>query len=256
MPSLSFEKRTWQDRERSIIAELEFSSEFVSSRVGIQIDDQIQQVQLQHQTKMSVERLSSKMRFSWQPILLLLIVFSVSANSFILAPRIRLRQSNLLAASDADGDENDTARLLRQCASERSVDAAKIICALVRLEQLPSPSIPADAITGVFELIFSSAVADLPLVGGLLGGYLPNREIITFDLANTEMTLKVETLPFLPTIDICGKNLVWNAEEATLEYTIQGKESASRWKVLFADEYVVAARSSVTGLNVIQRLST
>ena len=67
------------------------------------------------------------------------------------------------------------------------------------------------------------------------------------------MSLIVQTLPFVPSIDIFGDNLIWK-EEGALEYTVRGKDSASRWDILYADESVCAAKSSVTGFNVIKRI--
>mmetsp|Transcript_22366 Transcript_22366/g.26944 ORF Transcript_22366/g.26944 Transcript_22366/m.26944 type:complete len:106 (+) Transcript_22366:1-318(+) len=104
----------------------------------------------------------------------------------------------------------------------------------------------------------------LPLVGNLLNGYMPNREIITFDFAKEkqQMSLIVETLPFLPTIDIYGDDLQWDEATSTIEYTVRRKHNnsstesnkKSTWKILYADQDIVAAKSSVTGLNVIRRI--
>ena len=110
-------------------------------------------------------------------------------------------------------------------------------------------------VNGSFELIYSSAVAKLPVVGAWWDGYLPNREIIKFDLENGELRLCVETFPFVPTIDIIGENLIYDEITASLEYTVKGKTKASNWDILYADQDVIAAKSSVTGLNVIRRLS-
>ena len=110
-------------------------------------------------------------------------------------------------------------------------------------------------VSGTFDLIFSSAVADLPIIGGLLDGYLPNRETIIFDFDAGIMSLEVEILPFLPTIDILGENLSWDESLSTLSYNIKGKSSTSQWNILYSDEEVLAAKSSVTGLNVIKKTS-
>ena len=42
-----------------------------------------------------------------------------------------------------------------------------------------------------WELIFSSAAAKLPL----LDGYMPNREVLTWDLERSRLELEIETLP-------------------------------------------------------------
>ena len=125
------------------------------------------------------------------------------------------------------------------------------------VSQSATKFIDRNLVEGKFELVFSSAVAGIPFIGKILDGYMPNREIITFDFDSKEMSLVVELLPFLPTIDIYGADLKWDEQDAVLEYTVRGKEetSPSQWDMLFADDNVVAARSSVTGLNVIWRLS-
>jgi hypothetical protein len=81
-------------------------------------------------------------------------------------------------------------------------------------------------VNGSFELIFSSAVAQLPIVGNILDGYLPNKETIVFDFDAGVMSLTAETLPFLPKVDIIGEGLD-GATQATLSYIIQGKDKKS-----------------------------
>lgn len=152
--------------------------------------------------------------------------------------------------------------VIRECATQRSVDASVVISTLEKLENTCSNnnpfnnSVDENVIGGKFELIFSSAVANLPVLGSVFGGYMPNKEIITFDLEEKQMSLIVELLPFLPTIDIFGDSLQFNKETGIIEYTIRGKEEQppSKWDILYADNNVVAARSSVTGLNVIRRV--
>ena len=68
------------------------------------------------------------------------------------------------------------------------------------------------------------------------------------------MKLEVELFSFLPNIDIVGEDLQWQDETSSLTYRVQGKDKQSQWKVLYADDDLVAAESSVTGLNVIQRI--
>eukprot|EP01083_Nonionella_stella_P116114 344793_1 len=132
--------------------------------------------------------------------------------------------------------EKDLVNVLQKCAIDRSAKASDVIETLEKLERsltskpLGSTSIYlkevdlSTALDGTFELIFSSAIANLPILGNLCGGYMPNKEIITFDLEKKEMSLVVELLPFLPSIDIFGESLTLNKDGATLEYVVQGKE--------------------------------
>ena len=114
--------------------------------------------------------------------------------------------------------------------------------------------IPKELINGTFELIFSSSVSNLPLgIGNLLDGYMPNKETIIFDLEAGRMSLSVETLPFLPSIDIVGEKLSWEGSTNTLQYIVQGKDTISEWNIIYADDTVVAGKSSVTGYNVLRR---
>ena len=70
------------------------------------------------------------------------------------------------------------------------------------------------------------------------------------------MSLAVETLPFIPSINIYGDELTWDADGSTLSYRIRSDQPKplSTWRILYADAELVAARSSVTGLNVIKRV--
>jgi len=163
-------------------------------------------------------------------------------------------------ATPEDLPSSTSSEVIRRCAMERSVDASDVISILERMEQLPAldrERIDVKSVSGEFELIFSSAVAKLPLLGSWFNGYMPNRETITFDTERKQMSLIVELLPFLPKINIYGDELTWDEKAGVLEYTVKrGKEenpAPSRWTVLYADDEVVAARSSVTGLNVIRR---
>ena len=123
-------------------------------------------------------------------------------------------------------------------------------------EQQPPPSVPKEFLEGTFELVFSSAVKELPFVGMFYDGYMPSKEIMNFNFTAGEMTLTVETLPLMPQIDIVGDKLTWDPEKATLSYIIEGREEMppSTWQILYASEHVLAARSSVTGLNVVRRI--
>lgn len=168
----------------------------------------------------------------------------------VTGPRLNL---SLEATSDA---HLTTQQLLSECIATRSTSADQVIQELQKLDNLTDPpKIAQSNVVGKFELVFSSGVANLPLVGKILNGYLPNREIIEFNPEEGFMTLDVETLPFLPIISIKGSNLQWNQESAVLSYIIEGKDKRSEWKVLYADDAMVAAKSSVTGLNIIKRIS-
>ena len=149
-------------------------------------------------------------------------------------------------------------QVLSRCAVQRSPGADEVINVLLDLEcsRVVAGSLEVSEISGVYELVFSSAVAELPLVGGLLKGYLPNKELITFDFETSLMSLAVETLPFIPSINIYGDELTWDADGSTLSYRIRSNQPKplSTWTILYADAELVAARSSVTGLNVIKRV--
>lgn len=115
-------------------------------------------------------------------------------------------------------------------------------------------NIPKAMVDGSFELVFSPAVANFPIVGPWFDGYLPNKEIIKFDLENGELQLSVETFPFLPPIDIVGEKLSYDEITASLMYTVKGKDKTSQWDILYAEQGALTAKSSVTGLNVIRRI--
>jgi hypothetical protein len=178
-----------------------------------------------------------------------------------------------ISTLQATTNNNTIKEILFQCALEQSIPAQQVIETLESLDTTTSTnnddndnsmsrmmvlSHQQDYVAGTFELIFSSAVAQLPVVGSWLDGYLPNKETIQFDFEQGKMTLNVETLPFLPPLTIVGEDLTWQKEEglssSTLSYKIQGKDTTSYWKILYADETVVAGKSSVTGLNVIRRI--
>ena len=152
----------------------------------------------------------------------------------------------------ASSSSDDAAALLVRSACHRDVAAAQVLRVLEAVERrtLGLPITEAD-LDGHFELIFASAAARLPL----LDGYMPNREFLAWDFAAGRLDLEIETLPFLPTIKVVGEGLTWDAATQTLSYTV-GKKPPSTWSILFMDDQagVVAARSSVTGLNLIRRL--
>lgn len=163
---------------------------------------------------------------------------------------------------DPDDAAAAAADVVRACARERTGSAADVLSALGKLEaRRVGP--PADASlfgsadggVAAWELVFASAVADLPLVGGLLNGYLPNRETLRWDLAGERLDLEIELLPLAPCVQVEGSGLRWDSEAQTLTYAVK-ERPPSTWTVLYADPDagVLAARSSVTGLNIIKRV--
>lgn len=160
-----------------------------------------------------------------------------------------------LAVKATSGAYSSPQEVLSECVTTRSTPADQVIRELQKLDNATDPpKILPSNVVGKFELVFSSGVANLPLVGRILNGYLPNKEIIEFNPEEGFVTLDVETLPFVPTISIKGNNLQWNQESAVLSYIIEGNDKRSEWKVLYADDSMVAAKSSVTGLNIIKRI--
>ena len=153
------------------------------------------------------------------------------------------------------------AALVVQCATRRGVPAPRVLRAL---DKLAARRVGAAATAELFrgpsgaaaewDLVFSSAVAELPLVGGLLGGYLPNRETLRWDLEARALELEIELLPFAPAVRLEGRELRWDAEAQALTYRVN-ERPPSTWTLLFADAEagVIAARSSVTGLAIIRR---
>jgi len=113
-----------------------------------------------------------------------------------------------------------------------------------------------------WDLVWSSSVADLPVVGDLLGGYFPNRETLQWDLEGRRLDLEVELFPTdwkkefsfdAPCIQVEGKNLCFDADAGTLTYQVIDKPTT--WTLIFADAEagVIAARSSLSGYSVIRR---
>eukprot|EP00929_Paragymnodinium_shiwhaense_P100940 TRINITY_DN63645_c0_g1_i1.p1 TRINITY_DN63645_c0_g1~~TRINITY_DN63645_c0_g1_i1.p1 ORF type:complete len:239 (+),score=21.15 TRINITY_DN63645_c0_g1_i1:57-773(+) len=107
-------------------------------------------------------------------------------------------------------------------------------------------------VEGRYELVFSSALLGVPFIDG----FMPTKEILEFSFAPARrMSIRVETLPFLPSIDIVGDDCAFDPASRTISYRIRGKAETSRWSVIYVDEDVLAARSSVTGLNIAKRLT-
>ena len=116
---------------------------------------------------------------------------------------------------------------------------------ILRVERPRPPS--RDSFGGTWELVWNDKIAKVPLSNG----YMPNKEVLTWDLERGVLDLRVETLPFLPEIKIRGENLTY--EDGVLTYTV-GDKAPSTWDVFHADGDVVCAVSSATGVNVIRRI--
>ena len=113
-----------------------------------------------------------------------------------------------------------------------------------------SSSVPRELVEGQFELVYSTLLRKLPLVDW---GYMPTKETIVWDLDNEEMRLAIETLPFLPTIDVVGNSLTYDEATSTLTYQIRDKPP-STWRVFYANDTLFAADSSKTGLCLVRRI--
>ena len=105
-----------------------------------------------------------------------------------------LRPRPRFIALRASADTAAAAALIERCAISRSVPASEVVAALELLERSPIRTAAAADLSGQHELIFSSAIANFPIVRG----YMPNKEVITFDLDARQLTLLIATLPFLP----------------------------------------------------------
>ena len=154
------------------------------------------------------------------------------------------------------------AELVDQCALRGGVPADDVLHALAKLEARRVGATVDAALFGsteggaaAWELVFASAVVELPVVGPLLGGYLPNRETLCWDLSAGRLELEIELLPFLPRVRVNGEELTWDGAAQTLTYRVE-ERPPSVWTVFYANQKagVLAARSSVTGLNVIRRV--
>ena len=145
----------------------------------------------------------------------------------------------------------DPATVLVGCAS-RAPPAAAVLVALkeAACTQLSEPAAAAD-VAGEWELIFTSAAAKLPFIDG----YMPNRETLRWDLAAGRLQLEIETFGPLPPIRMVGEALTFDEGAQVLRYVV-GEKPPSEWRIFFLDRAsgVIAAESSVTGLNVIRRL--
>ncbi|KAL3937885.1 MAG: hypothetical protein SGBAC_007099 [Bacillariaceae sp.] len=156
---------------------------------------------------------------------------------------------------------------LQQCVVDRNVDPDQMIDLLENLSKVHDLQGPnhhqsydlQKDLQGSFEFVFSSAIAEIPLVGKNLfhGYYLPMREIIHFDFPHQTMGMEVKFLPLpsFPTFTLRAHDLAWDPEEAEVTYQFDGKENISVWKILYADGHLLVANCSVhLGLVVLRRI--
>lgn len=139
-------------------------------------------------------------------------------------------------------------RTVALCATTERPKASGVLEALDVLRASRPYAPTADSFEGTWELVFTSSLASVPF----LDGYMPNKELLVWDLERGVLDLEVATLPFVPKIAIRGEQL--HFEDSKLTYVVGGKPP-STWDVFHADGDVIAADSSATGTNVIRRVS-
>ena len=182
----------------------------------------------------------------------LYVLSSIVVLGSSLRPSSLKPQRGRTAASAALDDESDAVAMaittVNRCAArDRSAAPEEILKALDILRAARPRPPSRDSFGGTWELVWDDKIAKVPLING----YMPNKEVLTWDLERGELDLRVETLPFLPEIKIRGENLTY--DEGILTYTVGGK-APSTWDVFHADGDVVCAVSSATGVNVIRRI--
>ena len=166
----------------------------------------------------------------------------------LLAPSLNAAPRGISAASGTGDDVSDAINLINQCANDRSAKPDDVVAALAVLRaERPRPP-TRESFGGVWELVWNDKIAKVPMING----YMPNKEVLTWDLERGVLELTVATLPLLPEIKICGENLTY--EDGVLTYNVGGDKPPSTWDVFHAEDGVVCAESSATGLNVIRRI--
>ena len=159
----------------------------------------------------------------------------------------------LLLQCSASVQSGGAAQTIVRCALSREPPASSVLSALEEVESCPLglPVVRGDLVGHQWELIFSSAAANVPFIDG----YMPNREVLTWDLDANRLELEIETLPLIPKISVVGEQLELDEGAQMLSYAV-GQKPKSTWQLLFFEptEGVIAARSSKTGLNVIRRI--
>ena len=185
-------------------------------------------------------------------LLLLYVLVSIAVLGSSLRPSSLKPHRWSTATSAALTDQNDAVAMaiatVTRCAIDRSAAPQEMQEALdiLRAERPRPPS--RDSFGGKWELVWNDKIANVPLING----YMPNKEVLTWDLERGVLDLRVETLPLLPEIKIRGENLTY--ADGVLTYTV-GDKAPSTWDVFHADGDVVCAVSSATGVNVIRRIS-
>ena len=158
------------------------------------------------------------------------------------------------AAGKGDTPPADVEVLRRAAQGERAPGAPsvpEVAEAMARLaEGGPSAPVPRELVEGRFELVYSTLLRKLPLVDW---GYMPTKEIMDWDLEAEEMRLAIETLPFVPELNVLGAGLRYDETTSTLSYRVKEKPE-STWRVFYADAGLFAADSSKTGLCLVRRL--
>ena len=180
----------------------------------------------------------------WTPLFIAVLGSSLRPSS--LKPH---RGSTATAAArNADSDAVAMAiATVNRCTRDRSTGPEETIRALdiLRAERPRPPS--RNSFGGTWELVWNDKIAKVPVING----YMPNKELLTWDLERGVLDLTVETLPLVPSIKIRGENLTY--ADGVLTYTV-GNKAPSTWDVFHADGDVVCAVSSATGVNVIRRI--
>ena len=142
----------------------------------------------------------------WEPcrcLLLLVCSTASSSNAFISSTNFshRLNRGRLkLSKSPDDGlelDSKEISNLIQAAAIDRSIPSSSLLPVLQYLEnQNNQNNIPKAMLDGSFELVYSSAVANFPIIGTWFDGYLPNKEIINFDLEMESSNFLLRHFPF------------------------------------------------------------
>ena len=181
---------------------------------------------------------------------LLVLAYMVVLGSSLRPSSLKPRRGST-AASAALDDESDAVAMaiktVTRCAIDRSAAPEEILKALdiLRAERPRPPT--RDSFRGTWELVWDDKIAKVPLING----YMPNKEVLTWDLERGVLDLTVDTLPLVPSIKIRGENLTY--ADGVLTYNV-GNKPPSTWDVFHADGDVVCAVSSATGVNVIRRI--
>ena len=185
-------------------------------------------------------------------LLQLYVLASIAVLGSSLRPSSLKPHRGRTATSAALDDESDAVAMaittVTRCATrDRSAAPEEILKALdiLRAERPRPPT--RDSFGGVWELVWNDKIAKVPLING----YMPNKELLTWDLERGVLDLTVATLPLVPEIKIRGDNLTY--ADGVLTYTV-GDKAPSTWDVFHADGDVVCAVSSATGVNVIRRI--